>query len=383
MTPPVLDTRQLNRATLARQGLLGPIRGRSVAEAVARLGSLQAQHPDWPRIALAARLAPGKALDLDVARRRRTVVRATLMRITVHVVAAADFWPMSALTTPFRLNQFRLLYKLDPASSPLARRLRAAQPAVLEAMRQAPLGIAEIEGILREEVGPRIEIPPNRSLWRHFSGSVALIQVPYDGETYGRSRYVPAADWLGPPPDGATQEERAAAHVAERYLAAFGPASVEDFAAYVGRLKGLTRLRKGIEALGDRLVHFRDEAGRALLDLADAPRPAGDTPTPPRLLARWDSLLLAHATRHRSRVLSAQHQSTVITKNADVLPTFLVDGFVAGTWLPRRPADGTPRVELRPFGRLRSADRNALEAEAERLLPVLRDGAFSRYPGTD
>ncbi|HEY7331394.1 MAG TPA: crosslink repair DNA glycosylase YcaQ family protein [Candidatus Limnocylindria bacterium] len=383
MTPPVLDARQLNRATLARQGLLEPIRDRSVARVVGRLGSLQAQHPDWPPLALAARLAAGNAPDLDNARRRRTVVRASLMRLTVHVVAAADYWPMSALTTPFRLDQFRLLYKLDPVTSPLAMRLRAAQPAAVAAMRELPRSAAEIEAILREELGPRVAIPPHRSLWRHFSGSVGLVQVPYDGETYGRSRYVAAADWLGPPRDGATDETTAAAHVAERYLAAFGPASVEDFAAYVGRGKGLTRLRRGIEALGERLAHFRDEAGRALVDLADAPRPPGDTPAPPRLLARWDSLLLAFGTRHRARVLPEAHQSTVITKNADVLPTFLVDGFVAGSWLPRRAADGTPRVELRPFGRLRRADRDALEAEAERLLPTLRDGAFGRYPGTD
>jgi hypothetical protein len=383
MTPPVLDARQLNRATLARQGLLDPIRDGSVARVVGRLGSLQGQHPDWPPFALATRLAPGREPDLDAARRRRTVVRASLMRITVHVVAAADYWPMSTLTTPFRLDQFRLMYKLDPASSPLARRLRAAQPAVLAAMREQPLTLAEIEAILREEVGPKVVIPPNRSLWRWFSGSVGLVQVPYDGETYGRSRYVAAADWIGPPSDGATDEASAAAHVAERYLAAFGPASVEDFAAYVGRGKGLTRLRRGIEALGDRLAEFRDDAGRALVDLADAPRPPGDTPAPPRLLARWDSLLLAFGTKHRTRVLPKAHQSTVITKNADVLPTFLVNGLVAGTWLPRREPDGTPRVELRPFGRLRSADRDALEAEAARLLPALRDGAFSRYPGSD
>ncbi|MDQ2676850.1 MAG: winged helix DNA-binding domain-containing protein, partial [Actinomycetota bacterium] len=246
MTPPVLDARQLNRASLARQGLLEPIRDKSVPRAVARLGSLQAQHPDWPPLALATRLGPRNTPDLDVARRRRTVVRASLMRLTVHVVAAPDYWPMSALTTPFRLDQFRLLYKLDPVTSPLARRLRAAQPAAVAAMRDSPRNVAEIEAILRAEVGPRIEIPPNRSLWRWFSGSVGLVQVPHDGETYGRSRYIAAADWLGPPPDGGTEEASAAAHVAERYLAAFGPASVEDFAAYVGRGKGLTRLRRGI-----------------------------------------------------------------------------------------------------------------------------------------
>lgn len=384
MTPPVLDTLQLNRATLARQGLLEPISAGSVAATVARLGSLQAQHPDWPPFALGTRLHPDHdGADLLDARRRRRVVRASLMRMTVHVVAADDFWPMSTLTLGYRHDQFRAMYKIDPYDSLLGRRLTKAQGAVLAAMRDKPLAIAEIDAILRAELGPRVEIPPHRSLWRWFSGAVPLVLVPFDGEGYGRARYLPAADWLGAPGDSADDADRAAAHVAERYLAAFGPASVDDYAAYVGRGRRLPRLRRGIEALGDRLAHFRDESGRELLDLADAPRPAADTPAPPRLLARWDSLLLAYATRHRTRVLPEAHRSTVITNNADVLPTFLVDGMVAGTWLPRRDRGGNPQVELRPFGRLRTADRTALEAEAERLLPALRDGAFSRVAGTD
>lgn len=384
MSSPVLDALQLNRATLARQGLLEPFADGGAAAAVRRLGSLQAQHPDWPPFALRTRLHPGHdGADLLEARQRRQVVRASLMRMTVHVVAADDFWPMSTLTLGYRHDQFRALYKLDPYESPLGKRLTKAQGAVLAAMREAPRTIAEIDAILRAELGPRVEIPPHRSLWRWFSGAVPLVLVPFDGEGYGRARYLPAAEWLGPPRDGTDDPEHAATHVAERYLAAFGPASVDDYAAYVGRGKRLARLRRGIEALGDRLVRFRDEAGRELLDLPDAPRPPADTPAPPRLLARWDSLLLSHGTRHRTRVLPEAHRSTVITRNADVLPTFLVDGMVAGTWLPRRDPDGTPQIELRPFGRLRAVDRAALEAEAERLLPVLRDGAFSRVAGTD
>jgi hypothetical protein len=131
------------------------------------------------------------------------------------------------------------------------------------------------------------------------------------------------------------------------------------------------------------LVELRDEDGRTLVDLPDAPRPSEDTPVPPRLLARWDSLLLAWDSKHRDRVLPRKRQASVITKNADVLPTFLVDGVVAGTWLPRQDDNGERRLELRPFGRLRAADRDALEAEGERLLPLLGGGAFSRYPGTD
>jgi hypothetical protein len=171
--------------------------------------------------------------------------------------------------------------------------------------------------------------------------------------------------------------------VAGVYLAAFGPASVEDLVAYVGRADPITRWRAAVSGLGDRLVHFTDEDGRALVDLADAPRPDPATPAPPRLLARWDSLLLAYGTRDRRRLLPEEHQSTVITTNADVLPTFLVDGMVAGTWLPRRGDDGTVTAELRPFRRLAKGDRDALEAEAHRLLPTLAPDVFARYPGTD
>jgi hypothetical protein len=378
---PLLTRRQLNRATLARQGLLEPMSPAPEARLVHAVGSLQAQHPDWPPLALAARLAAGTTADLAAARRRGELVRASLMRLTVHVVAAEDFWPMSTVTLHFRHRQWRLLYKQDPVSSPLARRITAAHPAVLTAMRERPLGISEVERVLAAELDG-VEIPPNRCLWRHFSGAVPLVQVAYDGESYGRQRYVPAVDVLGPAPPPASDPEQAAAHLAELYLAAFGPASVEDLAAYVGRGDSMPRWRRAVDRLDERLLHFRDEEGRDLVDLADAPRPDPDTPSPPRLLARWDSLLTAYGTRHRARVLPPEHQATVITRNADVLPTFLVDGMVAGTWLPRRDEAGERRIELSAFGTLARGDRDALEAEAARLLPLLPDGAFARWPGS-
>jgi hypothetical protein len=322
------------------------------------------------------------AVDLRRARRQKSVVRASAMRMTVHIVSAADYWSMVTLTQPFRLDQWRLLFKADPVSSPLARRISRGHPAVLAEMRKRPLAIREIEGILAAEVG-RTPIPPNRPLWRHFSGSIPLIHVPSDEESYGRSRYLPAEWWLGPPRPEETDPERAARHLARRYLGAFGPASVEDLVAYVGRGRNLARWRTVVAGMAGDVAAFVDEQGRPLVDLPRAPRPDPDAPAPPRLVARWDSLLLAHETRHRDRVLPPEHQGTVITKNADVLPTFLLDGVVAGTWLPRRDENGRRTLDLRPFGRLASRDRDALEAEGDRLLPLLGPGAFSRYPGTD
>jgi hypothetical protein len=383
MPPQTISLRQLNRATLARQGLLEPLPGASVARQVQRLGSLQAQHPDWPPFALQSRRAPDdNVADLDRARARKSIVRATLMRLTVHIVSAADFWPMSTLTLGFRADQFRIMFKQDPATSRLGRRLTATHASVVAALRERSLTIREIEAIMESELSG-VEIPPNRSLWRHISGAVPMVLVPYPGEAYGRARYVAAEQWLVTPSAAERDPDSAAVHVAERYLASFGPATVDDLAAYVGRGKNMARYRAAIETLGERLITFVDEGGRRVVDLEDAPRPDPETPAPPRLLARWDSLLLAHGTRDRARVLPPNHQSTVITKNADVLPSLLVDGFVAGTWLPRKRRDGSAEIELRPFGRLPAADRAALEAEADRLLPVLRKGAFSRYPGSD
>jgi hypothetical protein len=304
------------------------------------------------------------------------------MRLTVHVVSAQDFWPMSTLTLPFRVDQWRAWYKQDPVTSPIGRRIAATHASVLAAMRERPLAIRDMDAIMEAEL-KGVEIPPNRSLWRHISGAIPMILVPYSGEAYGRARYVAAADWLGPPSAAQADPDKAMAHLAERYLASFGPANADDFAAYVGRGRNIGRYRAAIESLGDRLVRLVDPDGRALVDLADAPRPTEQTDAPPRLLGRWDSLLLAYGTRDRARVLPTTHQATVITRNADVLPTILLDGFVAGTWLPRKRRDGSADIDLRPFRPLAAADRAALDAEADRLLPVLRRGAFTRYPGTD
>jgi len=379
--PQTLTLRQLNRATLARQGLLTPLPALPVARLVERAGALQAQHPDWPPLALQTRLGAARPIDLDRARKRKTVMRASLMRLTVHVVSAADFWPASTQTLPLRAAQFRAIFKVDPVTSPLGKRITAAHPAVMAALRDEPLTIHEIEGILARELSG-LEIPPNRALWRHLTSAVPLVQVPYPRETYGRARYVAASDWLGLPTTAQLDPARSAAYLAARYLGAFGPASADDLAAYVGRGRDPRRWRAAIEDLGDQLVELHTEDGRRLFDLEGAPRPAEDTPAPPRLLARWDSLLLAYGTRDRARVLAPQHQAIVSTRNADVLPTFLIDGFVAGTWLPRAGRDG-PHAELRPFGRLARADRDVLQAEADRLLPLLGPGAFARYPGTD
>ncbi len=363
-----LSLRQLNRATLARQGLLAPLDAPTTAEAVMAVGSLQAQHPEWPPVALAARTSGAGYAALPQALEDHSVVRAALMRITVHVVAAADFWPMSTLAQPLRHLQFRSLFKADPLDSPLGRRLSEGHAAVREALREQPLRIRDMVAIMRAEL-PDLAEDPHRRYWRHIAATMPLVHVPFDGEGYGRSRYALAEEWVGPSPAG-LDEGAALIHLAERYLAAFGPASVDDLMAYAGRRGSPERWHAAVATLDDRIERFVDQDGQELLDLVDAPRPAGHVVAAPRLLARWDSLLLSHAPARRQRVIAEEHRSAIYTRNADVLPTFLLDGFVAGTWDLERQTDAA-RLVLRPLGPMSPASQAALEAEADRMLTAI------------
>jgi hypothetical protein len=381
-----MTARDLNRATLARQGLLEPIGGSSTAEAVRAVGSIQAQHPEWPPVALTARAADATTADLAVALAQRSVVRSSLMRLTIHVIHADDLWPMFIACQPLRLNQWRLLLKADPLESPLGKRMLAAHETVIAALRERPLSSLEIDRLITAEAGldasatsrrqPESQIVV-RAAWRHFAALVPLVHVPWDGEGYGRSRYALATDWLRT--DGVALDEAAARlHVARRYLAAFGPASVDDLAAYVGRGKGgIGVWHRAVGDLGDEFINLEAEDGRTLIDLADAPRPTASVPAPPRLLARWDSALLSHAPKFRQRIIADEHRGAVFTKNADVLPTFLVDGFVAGTWQLERQ-DGSATIELRPFEPLKPKLAGDLVAEAERVLALVAPGAERR-----
>ena len=153
-----------------------------------------------------------------------------------------------------------------------------------------------------------------------------------------------------------------------RYLAAFGPASVTDAQTW----SWLTGLRDGRRAAAARARTFRDEAGRELFDLPDAPRPDPDTPAPLRFVPEYDNLLLSHADR--TRVIADEHRERVFTKGA-----FLVDGFVHGTWKIARQRNAAT-LQLEPFRPLSKKDANAVTARGH--APAELRGAGSRKRGT-
>jgi hypothetical protein len=350
-----LTLRDLNRATLARQLLLRRERI-GVPEAVERLGALQAQRPRAPYVALAARLEGFRREDLSRALHDRAVVRATLMRETLHLVSAADYPHDAAAMAPY-FRTLRAQYLPDGVTMErvveLAGHAIEALAEPLEATALRPR-LAELEA----------EIADDR-VWRRVRTNAPILHVPGDEvHAFGpRNRFVSAAAWLGA---FEAEEGEGLRRLVRRYLAAFGPSTRADVAAWTGL--AVATVAPALEALEPELERLRDERGRELLDLRGAPRPPAETPAPLRLLGEWDNVLLAHADR--TRLMSDEVRRAVIRNNGDVRPALLLDGRVAGTWWWGRTGD-TATVTVTMLERLPKAARTELEAEARIAVGVL------------
>ena len=364
MPTDVLTLRALNRALLARQMLLrpaplpaGPGRAGAVIAMVEHLAGLQAQAPFPPYYGLWSRLTgfrPGDLADLLVSRQ---VVRIALMRATIHLVSARDCLTFRPLLQP-------VLDRSLPAffGSQLAGLDTGALAETGRALVDAePRTFGELGGLLAPDWPGH---PPN-ALAQGIRTLVPLVQVPPRAVwgAAGQSRHTSAEAWLGSPLDPSPAPEV----LITRYLGAFGPATVADVQAW----SGLTRLAEVVDRLRPGLRTFRDERGRELFDLPDAPRPAPGTPAPVRLVAEFDNLVLSHADR--ARVISPDHRQRLNTRNGIFPGTVLVDGFVAGMWrIARTRAAATLAVEL--FGPVSAAERDAVTAEGERLLGFAAPG---------
>ncbi len=361
-----LDARALNRATLARQLLLARD-DRTVIDAVAHLGGLQAQEPHEPHVGLWSRLAGFDPAELDGLLLDGGAVRTHLMRHTVHLVTAEDALAWRALHEPMLRQRGRAV---------LGDRGATVDPVQL-ATRAGPLfaaGPRTVPDVARElaEHWPEVD---HRALVHLMYSAMPLVQVPPRalwGVT-APARTTTYAAWLGREP--APAGEDALDDLVLRYLAAFGPAATADVRAW----SGLAGLPAAVDRVRDRLVTFRDPRNRELLDLPDAPRPDPDTPAPVRFLPAFDNVVLGYDDR--SRMIATEHRGLSVTGARFVL----VDGRVAATWTVTEGnrVDGpaplrSASVAVTPLVRFSRADRTAVGEEARALATFLGGGAHPR-----
>lgn len=274
VTERTLTRRHLNRALLDRQLLLE----RStlpITDAIEQVGGLQTQYAPSGYVGLWTRLADFRRDALTTALEDRSVIQATLMRTTIHMVSAREFWRYA-----MGVRQARREWALRlPGEASREEALVEAAGRMRDALADGPRTVKELGDLGAGFVG-------NMSLW------VDLVRVPPSG-TWVRRRadhLALAEDWVGPPD---ASEADGLAHLVRAYLRAFGPAPWKDIATWAGI--PVTAAKSSGAALA--LIGFRDEEGRELIDLEDATLPDPDTPAPVRFLPHWDANLLVHARR--------------------------------------------------------------------------------------
>ena len=346
-----LTPRELNRATLSRQHLLGHS-SKPALEMIDHLVGMQAQNPHDPYFGLWARLDRFDPADLSTAISRRQAVRTAYLRATIHLVTSDD------------------LLELDPTVRPVSKRVFSST-SFARAVAGIDLGelLATGRALLEEQPRSRADLArlladrwPDQdpqSMAQAVTYNLPLVQVPPRGlwGQKGNAIWTTVESWLGRTIDTRPDPQV----LVIRYLAAFGPATSSDMRAW----SGVTGLGKVVDGLRDRLRAFTDENGRELLDLPDAPRPDPQTPAPPRFLPEYDNVLLGHADR--ARIIPADARAPGWEGN------LLHDGFLVGSWKMARNK-GEARIVVSPFRAMTKRAASGVADEAARLLTAVGPG---------
>ena len=352
MPATTLTLREINRATLARQMLLtreaiGPL------AAVERLVAMQAQLPRPPFVGLWSRVAGFTRDHLTQLLERRQVVRATLLRATLHLVSATDYLAFRPVLQPALDAAMHGILRTRMAGIDLAD-LAARATRIL---RERPRTFQELrDEFLRADPGA-----DERAMGYAVRLHLPLVQVPaIEGAPWAfpsKASFAVAEDWLGcPVPAGAAPAD----DLVLRYLAAYGPATVADIQAW----SGLPTLGNAMARLASRLTTYRDDRKRELFDLRGAPHPGADVPAPVRFVPDYDNLVV---TRADERFVARAHRPKVFLPGLRVAPTVLIDGFVGATWRIERTRRVATAV-IEPFATLPARVRTEAQAEAEALL---------------
>jgi hypothetical protein len=350
MAERTLSRRELNRATLARQLLLARS-SLAPRAALEHLVAIQGQVSNAPYIGLWTRLQEFHRPELGALIEEKEVLRASSLRCTLHLLRAEDFLRIHPLLQPKFSRNLHIFAGRTPGFDMdwFTSQMRAY-------LQERPRTAAELR-LKMAELYPGMGEPRIVDAVRIYLALIQTLPAGMWGFT-GKPKHTEASSWLGRPMVPA--EHGALRDLFLRYLAAFGPATTQDFQTW----SGLSGVHGSLEVLRPNLLTFSDEQGRELFDLPDAPRPPVDTPAPVRFLPDFDNLLFGHADRRR---VIAENVRTALFVDNSTCAAFLVDGFVRGRWKVKRNESSATLV-IESLESLEEPARRTLEGEGRQLL---------------
>ncbi|MGH2905506.1 MAG: winged helix DNA-binding domain-containing protein [Solirubrobacterales bacterium] len=359
MAPRTLTNLQLNRALLARQQLLKRKRV-AIPRLLDQIGPLQTQEPKDAFVALWSRIEGFDSAKLKRAAEQCEIVRGSNLRCTIHTVSAADFLDYRLLLSSV-IERDTANWRDRYIGLDIAKVSKAVRALLADGQ---PRSAREI----REVLAPKFPKVHPEGISHCARIHVPVVMTPTE-DRWGYSRppkLMTAEQWFEEP-----LRKRALGDLLLRGIAAVGPASTADLRTW----SGMPGVREALEPHLPELMVFRDEVGRELYDLPDAPRPRADTPAPVRFLGEYDNFALSHADRSRIGD-SADAKLLNWSKNGRRAFTLLIDGHVRATW-QINVTKSEARLTIMPFRKEPKAALDELAAEGQRFIEYMEPDAAS------
>jgi len=334
-------------------------------EVTSALAGVQTQVATSAHQVLAVRCASPEGIDLDrLLWTDRALVKTWAMRGTLHMLPAAEWPEWVAL---LRTREWRITPAWVKYHGVTAEELDAVTAVVPEALAGGPLTRDELADRVAGLTGHAHLAEQLRSGWTAVFKPAAAQGLLCQGPPRdGNITFVDPVRWLGkkatrPAPD----PDEAVAAVLARCLDAYGPATVQDVARWLGVQPKPARLLLARHA--DSLVQVDLAGQKAWLTPDGAAAIAGAAPPEGVwLLPGFDPYVLAPIS-HRAEIIPAGKVDAVSRTAGWISPVLLVDGRIAGTWEPST-ARGVTTVTVTPFAKLPKA-----------VLTAARDHLNSRY----